>query len=133
MSWSEPETATPDDQTVVEIGVTCSTTGLFAGDTGQLPLDTRRVLVQLLAGPSLDGRRHSRLWTALARDEVVIRRRLSELFLDLIVDQVLQVAFTRQADVGDLETPVLLRRTQLTFLDSVLLLYLRQLLTQADA
>src|SRR5882724_3534461 len=106
-----------------------SPAGLFAGDSGELPLDTRRVLVQLLAGPSLDGRRHSKLWPALARDEAVIRRRLSELFLDLVIDQDLQVAFTRQADVGDLETPILLRRAQLTFLDSVCLLYLRQLLT----
>jgi hypothetical protein len=43
------------------------------------------------------------------------------------------VAFTRQADTGDLEVPVLLRRAQLTFIDSVLLLFLRQRLTQADA
>jgi hypothetical protein len=43
------------------------------------------------------------------------------------------VAFTRQADAGDLETPVLLRRAQLTFLDSIMLLHLRQRLTQADA
>jgi len=110
-----------------------SPAGLFAGDSGELPLDTRRVLAQLLAGPSLDGRRHSKLWPALARDEAVIRRRLPELFLDLVIDQDLQVAFTRQADVGDLETPILLRRAQLTFLDSVLLLYLRQMLTHADA
>lgn len=26
---------------------------LFAGDAGELPLDTRRALVQLLSGPSL--------------------------------------------------------------------------------
>jgi hypothetical protein len=29
----------------------------FLGDTGKLPLDTRRVLVQLLTGPLIDGRR----------------------------------------------------------------------------
>src|SRR6266850_6681193 len=112
---------------------TGSPSALFAGDTGELPLDTRRVLAQLLAGPSLDGRRHSKLWPALARDEAVVRRRLSELFLDLVIDQDHQVAFTRQADVGDLETPILLRRAPLTFLDSVCLLYLRQVLTHADA
>ncbi len=106
---------------------------LFAGDTGELPLDTRRVLVQLLAGPSLDGRRHTRLWPVLLRDEVLIRRRLAELFLDLVMDTDTQVAFTRQADAGELETPVLLRRAQLTFLDSIMLLHLRQRLTQADA
>jgi hypothetical protein len=106
---------------------------LFAGDSGELELETRRVLVQLLAGPSLDGRRHPKLWPVLVRDEALIRRRLSELFLDLVMDADLQVAFTRQADAGDLETPVLLRRAQLTFLDSIMLLHLRQRLTQADA
>jgi hypothetical protein len=69
----------------------------------------------------------------LVRDEVVIRRRLAELFLDLVMDVDQKVAFTRQADVGELESPILLRRSQLTFLDSILLLYLRQCLTQADA
>jgi hypothetical protein len=106
---------------------------LFPSDTGALPLDTRRVLAQLLAGPSLDGRRHSKLWQALVRDEAVIRSRLSELFLDLMMDHELQVAFTRRADVGELEAPVLLRSTPLTFLDSVLLLFLRSRLTEADA
>jgi len=106
---------------------------LFEGDSGELPLETRRVLVQLLAGPSLDGQRHPKLWPVLVRDEALIRRRLSELFLDLVIDTDTQVAFTRQADAGDLETPVLLRRAQLTFLDSIMLLHLRQRLTQADA
>ena len=106
---------------------------LFAGDSGELEQETRRVLVQLLAGPSLDGRRHPKLWPVLVRDEALIRRRLSELFLDLVMDADLQVAFTRQADAGDLEMPVLLRRAQLTFLDSIMLLHLRQRLTQADA
>ena len=108
-------------------------TGLFSGDRGELPLDTRRVLVQLLSGPSLDGQRHSKLWPVLTRDEEVIRRRLADLFLELVIDHDARVAFTRQFDTGDLETPLLLRRAQLTFIDSVLLLYLRQQLTQAES
>src|SRR5260221_5853478 len=116
-----------------EANETRSLAGLFAGDSGELPLDTRRVLTQLLAGPSLDGRPHSKLWPALARDEVIVRRRLSELFLDLVIDQDHQVAFTRQAAVGDLETPILLRRAQLTFLASVCFVFLPPLLTPADA
>jgi hypothetical protein len=58
---------------------------------------------------------------------------IADLFLDLVWDTDLGVAFTRQADTGELEAPILLRRSPLTFLDSVLLLYLRGLLTQADA
>lgn len=106
---------------------------LYQGDSGGLSLDARRALVQLLAGPSLDGQRHSKLWPILIRDEMAIRSRLSELFLQLVIDRDLQVAFTRQAETGDLEVPRLLRRANLTFLDSILLLHLRQQLTQAEA
>ena len=109
------------------------TSALFPSDTGQLALDTRRVLVQLLAGPSLEARRHGKLWPVLLRDEVLVCQRLAELFLELVIDRDMQVAFTRQADTAGLEVPMLLRRAQLTFLDSVLVLYLRQRLTQADA
>src|SRR5271157_3472151 len=118
MNWSESE-ATPPVETAA------SSAALFSGDTGELPLDTRRALAQLLAGPSLDARRHSKLWAALVRDEALVRARLCELFLELAMERDLQVAFTRRADVGDLEAPVLLRVAQLTFLDSVLLLFLR--------
>ena len=107
--------------------------GLYIGDTGELALDTRRVLVQLLSGPSLDGQRHTKLWPVFIRDEGIIRRRLGDLFLELVIDPGLQVAFTRQADTGDLEEPKLLRRSPLTFIDSVLLLYLRRQLSQAES
>jgi len=110
-----------------------TTNSLFLGDTGELDLDTRRLLVQILIGPSLDERRHSKLWSVLLKNEEIIRRRLSDLFLELIIDHNLRVAFTRQADTGDLEVPLLLRRSKLTFIDSILLLYLRQQLTQADS
>jgi len=89
-------------------------------------------LVQLLSGPSLDERRHSKLWSVLLRDETVIRKYLCELFLELVIDSDLKVAFTRQAETEGLEIPKLLRRTQLTFIDSALLLYLRQQLAQAQ-
>jgi len=105
---------------------------LYLGDCGQLPIETRRALVQLLAGPSLDARRHPKLWPVLVRDEAVVRSRLADLFLELVIDRDQQIAFTRQADVGELEAPSLLRRLPLTFLDSVVLLFLRQRLTQAD-
>lgn len=136
MSWSENASgqeiaASP---TEVELPVTAEipTNTLFIGDSGELQLDTRRALVQLLQGPSLDGRRHPKLWPILVRDEGIIRRRLAELFLELVIDLDMQVAFTRQAETGDLEVPLLLRRAQLTFIDSILLLHLRQRLTQAD-
>ncbi|WP_414649878.1 DUF4194 domain-containing protein [Dyella sp.] len=107
--------------------------GLFEGDTGRLPLDARRVLCQLLAGPSVDAGRHGQLWPVLLRHESVLRAHLCDLFLELVLDREAGVAFVRQADTGELDTPVLLRTSPLTFLDSVLLLHLRQQLAEADA
>ena len=106
---------------------------LFANDQGNLPLDARRVLVQMLLGPAVDARRQTKLWPVLLRHESIIRSRLHELFLELIIDRDQEVAFTRQILSDELEVPVLLRRAPLTFLDSVLLLFLRQRLTQSDA
>ncbi|MCB1851445.1 MAG: DUF4194 domain-containing protein [Gammaproteobacteria bacterium] len=131
MNWSEspPAPQHPDNpDEALE-----SADALYPGDSGELSLDARRVLVLLLAGPSLDGQRHSRLWPILIRDELAIRSRLAELFLQLVIDREQQVAFTRQADTGELEVPLLLRRANLTFIDSVVLLLLRQRLTQAEA
>lgn len=117
----------------------CSSTGeqaseavVFPGDLGHIPHETRRVLVQLLLGPAVDGRRQTKLWAVLLRDEQVVRERLHELFLDLVIDYDQKVAFTRQVTAEDVEIPILLRRANLTFLESVLLLFLRQRLTQAD-
>jgi hypothetical protein len=105
----------------------------FLGDTGSLSIDIRRVLVQLLLGPSVDARRQSKLWPVLLRDEAVIRSRLHELFLEVVIDHEQQVAFTRQVVSDELEVPILLRKASLTFLETALLLFLRQRLTQADA
>lgn len=105
----------------------------FQGDTGTLPIDTRRVIVQLLLGPSVDARRQSKLWPILLRDEVAIRSRMHDLFLEVVIDHEQKVAFTRQVVSEDLDVPILLRKASLTFLETALLLFLRQRLTQADA
>ncbi|WP_373989479.1 DUF4194 domain-containing protein [Duganella sp. BuS-21] len=133
MNLPDDDAFAPPADAVAVTDTAPPTTALFNNDSGELALDTRRALVQLLSGPALDGRRHAKLWPVLLRDEVAVRRRLSELFLELVIDRDAQVAFTRQADTGDLEVPLLLRRAQLTFIDSVLVLYLRQRLTQAEA
>lgn len=104
--------------------------GLFVSDTGTLPLDTRQVLCKLLTGPYVD--QDSPHWPALLRDEALLRSRLSDVFLDLVLDRDRKVAFSRQADTGELDSPILLRSTPLSFLESVLLLHLRQLLVDAE-
>lgn len=89
------------------------------GDTGELKGETRRCLVALLSGPSVDGRRQPSLWQVLIRDWRVLQSRLHESFLDLVVDIKQQVAFIRQITSEDGDSiPILLRRQQLTFIES---------------
>lgn len=105
----------------------------FEGDTGTLPVPARRVLVRLLQGPSLDARRHEKLWNLLKRHELILRSRLHDLFLELVLDDQSRVAFTRQVTSEEVDIPILLRRQSLSFIESVLLLFLRQKLTYSDA
>jgi hypothetical protein len=114
-------------------GIVSAPTSVFLGDSGDLPLETRRVMVQLLLGPALDAKRQSKLWPVLLRDERLLRSRLHELFLDIVIDHEQQVAFTRQVVDDQLDVPVLLRKASLTFIQSALLLYLREQLIQAEA
>jgi hypothetical protein len=106
---------------------------LYFGDTGLLPVEARRTLVHLLQGPSIDHSRHPNLWNSLVRYEAVLRSRLADTGLDLLIDHEAKVAFPRQADMGDIEMPKLLREQQLRFYDSLVLLYLRQVLSHAEA
>lgn len=105
-------------------------TPLYAGDCGTLPMDTRQALCKLLSGPYLEV--DSPHWPALLRDEATIRARLADLFLELVIDRERKVAFSRQADTGELDTPILQRTSTLSFLDSVMVLNLRQRLVDAD-
>lgn len=104
---------------------------LFPGDTGVLSAPTRRALVQLIHGPMLSRERTPDLWEALLRDLSTVRSRLHELFLEVIVVEDAELAFVRNAsgpELGELQT---VRTHALTFLDTAMLLVLRQhLLTQ---
>lgn len=107
---------------------------LFPGDRGELRGETRRALVALLAGPSVDGERQPKLWLVLKRDESVLRSRLNDMYLELTVDDENQTAFVRQVPQhGETDIPILLRRQPLTFLQSAGLLILRAALANSSA
>lgn len=135
MNWSdEHHHAQDDDSTPSSSMAAAAHNGepLFNGDSGQLPVQARRALCQLLSGPSVDAQRQPALWTALLRNEPAVRALLCELFLELVLDRDGGIAFTRQADIAELDAPSLLRSAPLTFIESVLLLFLRQQLAEAD-
>ena len=132
MNWSETETDSEVTSAPVAPAPTLSGGALFVGDSGRLPVDARRALCLLLAGPSVDAQRQPAQWAALLRNEDEVRSLLCELFLELVLDRDGGVAFTRQFDTAELDSPNLLRAAPLTFIESVLLLFLRQQLAEAD-
>lgn len=105
--------------------------GLFPSDPGVLPDDTRRLLLQLLRGPYVLERTHPRAWAVLARDEQVVRSRLADLFVDLVIDRDLGVAFARNFEVDGVELPRVLRAMSLTLVDTALVLHLREALLRS--
>lgn len=104
--------------------------GLWRGDSGELPDRTRRVLLRLVRGPYLSGVREAQLWSVLLTDEAVIRGRLADLFLELVIDRDNEFAFVRNAAADD--APKAVRSEALTFLDTAMLLVLRQTLLSEE-
>ncbi|MBK7819894.1 MAG: DUF4194 domain-containing protein [Tessaracoccus sp.] len=95
-------------------------------DPGELDPGTRRVLLKLINGPYVRAQDHALLWAALERHEKVVRSRLADLYLELVVDRDAGVAFVRNLALDD--APKVVRRHPLTLLDTVLVLFLRRLL-----
>lgn len=102
---------------------------LFAGDTGTLTRSARFALCKLLAGPFVDA--ESAHWPTVALHEAQLRSRLADLLLELVIDRDRRIAFVRQVPVDG--GPVLLRNKPMTFLESVLVLHLREVLLEAEA
>ena len=107
-------------------------TALWAQDTGILGEQSRRALLELIKGPYLSGVKAPALWSALMADEIALRSRLHELFLDLVVDRVGEFAFVRNVSTTELKTPNTVRTAALTFLDTAMLLVLRQMLLAGE-
>ncbi|MDO5501271.1 MAG: DUF4194 domain-containing protein, partial [Propionibacteriaceae bacterium] len=107
-AYSEPATREPGN----------ASPALFAGDPGELAETTRRALVQLLRGPYVSRRLHAKLWSAVIADEEALRRRLGDLFLELVLDPESEVAFVRNLEAEELALPRVIRSSRLTLLDT---------------
>lgn len=99
---------------------------LWPDDHGTLPAPARLALARLVRGPYLAAESDPDTWRALLTNEDVVRERLADQYLDLVVDADAQVAFVR--DVPAPDAPQVVREVALTFLDTALLLHLRGLL-----
>ena len=99
---------------------------LWDGDTGGLVERSRRALVDLVKGPYLARARRRELWEAMLADEASIRSRLHDLFLDVVIDRENEIAFVRPVELDS--APEVVRTRSLTFMDTAMLLVLRQTL-----
>ena len=122
---SDPFTVTPRDTFV-------DGAALFPGDTGVLPMKVRQALVKLLKGPYIDGGRDEKLWTTLLDNQLILRSRLSELFLTLQLDHERKVAVLRPVDPeaigGSTRSSILRQQRALSRVETIVLLRLRLLL-----
>jgi hypothetical protein len=128
MTDNEPSTEAPDRGP----DSPSQDAGLWPGDTGTLLDRSRRALLELIRGPYLSRARSPLNWAALRADEGAIRSRLNDLFLELVVDADAEFAFVRAVAGDDNTFPRAVRTQSLTFLDTVMLLTLRQRLVAED-
>lgn len=114
-----------------------------------MPHDARRVLVHLMRQGSIMASQKSKLFELLCRHESAIRKHLSEVYLRLVLDQKMGVAFVASADyqndIGDInvepgsegnsenqddpeldESTTLIPKRTLSLYDTLILLVLRK-------
>ncbi|WP_051218489.1 DUF4194 domain-containing protein [Nocardioides insulae] len=111
-----------DDETDLDAG----TVSLWEGDEGTLDLAQRRALLVLVKQRFISGRTHPREWQTLIAHRTLLTGRLNDLFLDLHVDPVREVAWKRQAtgEAGQ-RFPTLLHDTAWTREETAVLVFLR--------
>lgn len=99
---------------------------LFEGDEGGLEFAQRHALVTLLKQRFISARTHPRDWRVLVEHERVLRSRLNDLFLDLQVDPLREVAWKRQAtsETGS-RFPTLLHDTGWSREETLVLVHVR--------
>lgn len=122
----------PRSETPATVATDAAPQQLYPGDVGELSMASRRVLVQLVKGPYVSATSHPQLWAALVADEKVIRSRLADLFLRLVLDRDAGLAFVAAADSGDSAVPSVIRSTRLTLIDTALALFLRERLLRSE-
>ena len=136
------DVATPDDELEEFAALdpddpereTTTSVSLFEGDEGGLEYAERRALVTLLKQRFISARTHPKDWRALTANERLIRSRLNDLFLELQIDPVREVAWKRQAasETGQ-KFPTLLYDAAWSREETVVLVHLRDRFRAATA
>ena len=123
-----PYPAEADDPHAIDddLDEAAGSVSLWEGDEGGLELAQRRTLVVLVKQRFISARTHPREWRTLMEHRTLITGRLNDLFLELHVDPVREVAWKRQAsgEAGQ-RFPTLLHDTAWTREETAVLVFLR--------
>ncbi|WP_433466372.1 DUF4194 domain-containing protein [Spirillospora sp. CA-128828] len=98
---------------------------LFAGDTGTLDVDVRRVLVRLLQRRFLLAEKSPAQWRTLLENQQIIESRLHDLFVRLVVDHDRGIAYKQQVRSAESDVPILLRDDPYNRAETLVLVHLR--------
>ncbi|MEE2524615.1 DUF4194 domain-containing protein [Pseudarthrobacter sp. J75] len=131
-SVTEPSHVRTDPFTVTPRDTFVDGAALYPGDTGVLSMKVRQALVRLLKGPYVDGGRDEKLWTIILDNQIILRSRLSELFLALQLDHERKIAVLRPVDPESIgassRSSILRQQRALSRVETIVLLRLRLLL-----
>lgn len=111
------------------------TNELFDGDAGGLTLDQRLCLVALLKNTFISSTEHPARWSTLIADDLLVKGRLNDMFLDLVIDHEREVAYkvqVREAD-GAASVPPLLKASAYSREETALLVFVRSRYTSERA
>lgn len=105
-----------------------STVALFPGDDGQLSLAQRHCLLAIQKHRYISRTTHRPEWDTLLGNRLLIKSRLNDVFLDLVIDEPGEVAFKRQAvpEGGTRRFPTLLHDAPYSMEETILLVQVRQ-------
>ncbi len=121
-----------NEQSVDMIDDELDAQALYPGDLGSECFEVRQLLVYLLKGPYLFRDDKKQLWKALINHTQEVKVQLANLFLELFISEADGIAFVRPAKTGDLDAPQILPSYTYTFLDSVMLIFLRERLLHSQ-
>lgn len=100
-------------------------TELFAGDSGTLDVDVRRVLVRLLQRRFLLAEKSPAQWSTLLENQQIVESRLHDLFVRLVIDHDRGIAYKQQVRSAELDVPILLKDDPYNRAETLVLVHLR--------
>ncbi|WP_175955874.1 DUF4194 domain-containing protein [Schaalia sp. Marseille-Q2122] len=121
-------------ETPVHVGPRFDGLPAWPGDTGELGLEVRKLLVRLMKDAYITATEKRYLWALLLEHEEIVRSRLNDILLELVIDRELGIAFARNAHVSEtVDIPKVMSAKALTHAATMLLVYLRQQHMRAQA